>query len=117
MEEVKQLQYDDDFCVEKIAQVRQGLCEEFRVDNDGILWLQDHLVVPMAGDIRRKLLEAAHSSSYTTMHPGSTKMYHDLRKHYWWKGMKKDVMNSVVKCLTCQQVKAKHQKLASTLQV
>ena len=72
----------------KIGQVRQGLNEEFHVDDDGILWLQDRLVVPVAEDIRRRLLKAAHSSSYT-MHPGSTKMYHDLRMHYWWKGIKK----------------------------
>ena len=100
VEEVKQLQHDDDFCKEKIDQVRQGLSEEFRVDDNGILWLQDRLVVPMAGDIRCRLLEVAHSSSYT-MHPGSTKMYHDLRMNYWWKGMKKDVVDFVVKCLTC----------------
>ena len=77
VEEVKQLQHDDDFCKEKIGQVRQGLSEELRVDDDGILWLQDRLVVPMAGDVCHRLLEAAHSSSYT-MHLGSTKMYHDL---------------------------------------
>ena len=100
VEEVKQLERDDDFCKEKIGQVRHGLNEELRVDDDGILWLQDRLVVPVAGDIHRRLLEAAHSSSYT-IHPGSTKMYQDLRMHYWWKGMKKDVADFVVKCLTC----------------
>ena len=89
--------------------------EELRVDDDGILWLQDCLVVPVARDIRHKLLEASHSSSYT-MRPGSTKMYHDLRMHYWWKGMKKDVVDFVVKCLTCQQVKVEHQRPADTLQ-
>ena len=107
VEEVKQLQYDGDFCKEKIGQVQHGLNEELRVDDDGILWLQDRLVVPVAGDIRRRFLKAAHNSSYT-MHPGSTKMYHDLRMHYWWKGMKKDMADFVVKCLTCQQVKVEH---------
>ena len=82
VEEVKQLQHGDDFCKEKIDQIRQGLCEEFRVDDDGILWFQDRLVVPKVGDIGRRLLEAAHSSSYT-IHLGSTKMYHDLEMHYW----------------------------------
>ena len=101
VEEVKQLQHDDDFLKEKISQVRQGLSEELRVDDDGILWLQDRLVVPVAGDIHRRLLEATHSSSYI-MHSSSIKMYHDLRMHYWWKGMKKDVANFVVKCLTYQ---------------
>ena len=70
-------------------------------DDDGVLWLQDRLVVPVAGDICRRLLKATHSSSYT-MHPSSIKMYYDLRMHYWWKGMKKDVVDFVVKCLTCQ---------------
>ena len=82
VEEVKKLQHDDDFYKEKIGQVRQGLSEDLRVDDDAILWFQDRLVVSVAGDIRRRLFEAAHSSSYT-MHPGSTKMYHDLRMHYW----------------------------------
>ena len=54
--EVKQLQHDDHFCKEKIGQVRQGLSEELHVDDDGILWLQDCLVVLMVGDIRRRLL-------------------------------------------------------------
>ena len=82
VEEVKQLQHNDDFCKEKIGQVRKGLNEELRVDDDGILWLQDRLMVSVVGNIRRRLLEPAHSSSYI-MHPGSTKMYHDLRMHYW----------------------------------
>ncbi len=43
------------------------------------------------------------------MHPGSTKMYHDLKPFYWWTGMKKDIVDYVSKCLTCQQVKAEHQ--------
>ena len=52
VEKVKQLQHDGDFCKEKIGQVRHGLNEELRVDDDGILWLQDRLVVPVEGDIR-----------------------------------------------------------------
>ena len=43
------------------------------------------------------------------MHPGSTKMYRDLKQFYWWSGMKKDIVDYVSKCLTCQQVKAEHQ--------
>ena len=39
------MQHDGDFCKEKIGQVRHGLNEELRVDDNGILWLQDCLVV------------------------------------------------------------------------
>ena len=45
VEEVKQLQHDGDFCKEKISQVRHGLKEESRVDDNGIFWLQDCLMV------------------------------------------------------------------------
>ena len=82
VEEVKQLQQEDDFCQRKKTQVEQGLSEGFQINDDGTLWLNGHLVVPLIGDIRHRLLKAAHNSSYT-MHPGSTKMYHDLRRHYW----------------------------------
>ena len=60
-------------------------------------------------------MEEAHSSAYA-MHPGSTKMYHTLREHYWWRGMKKDVAEFVSRCLICQQVKVEHQRLAGLLQ-
>ena len=65
---------------------------------EGTLWLNGHLVVPLIGDIRHRLFKIAHSSSYT-MHPGSTKMYHDLRIHYWWEGMKREVADFVARCL------------------
>ncbi|KAL6176437.1 hypothetical protein ACLB2K_053070 [Fragaria x ananassa] len=37
-------------------------------------------------------------------------MYKDLRRQFWWNGMKKDVAEYVSKCLTCQQMKAEHQR-------
>ena len=107
VEELKQLQQKDDFCQRKKTQVEQKLSEGFQIDDDGTLWLNGYLVVPLTGDIRYRLLEAANSSSYT-MHPGSTKMYHDLRIHYWWEGMKREVADFVARCLVCQQVKVEH---------
>ncbi|KAD2392916.1 hypothetical protein E3N88_39893 [Mikania micrantha] len=65
--------------------------------------------VPRNGDIRSRILDEAHKSRYS-IHPGATKMYQDLRKDYWWPGMKFNVMQYVNKCLTCAQVKAEHQK-------
>ena len=49
-------------------------------------------------------------------HPGSTKMYQNLKKNYWWKGMKMDIAEYVSKCLTCQQVKAEHRHPVGLLQ-
>ncbi|XP_075475660.1 uncharacterized protein LOC142508871 [Primulina tabacum] len=47
---------------------------------------------------------------------GSTKMHQDLRRLYWWPGMKSDIAKFISECLTCQQVKIEHQRPAGTLQ-
>jgi len=60
-------------------------------------------------------MEEAHMSKYT-LHPGATKMYHNLKSTYWWPGMKKDVTRFVACCLTCQKVKAEHQQPSGLLQ-
>ncbi|XP_059629830.1 uncharacterized protein LOC132272753 [Cornus florida] len=67
------------------------------------------------GDLKRKILDEAHHSRYT-VHPGDTKMYHDLKRQFWWEGMKRDVAEFVSRCLTCQRVKAEHQRPAGLLQ-
>ncbi|KAL0561750.1 hypothetical protein IC582_002191 [Cucumis melo] len=50
------------------------------------------------------------------MHPGSTKMYQDLRCVYWWRNMKREVADFVSRCLVCQQVKAPRQRPTGLLQ-
>ena len=40
---------------------------------------------------KREVMKGAHNSTYTT-HPRSTKMYHDIKTHFWWIGMKRDVV-------------------------
>ncbi|KAK8560261.1 hypothetical protein V6N12_013061 [Hibiscus sabdariffa] len=50
------------------------------------------------------------------MHPGSTKMYRDLKDEYYWVGLKKDVAEFVSKCMVCQRVKAEHQFPSGLLQ-
>nr|GFB94899.1 putative reverse transcriptase domain-containing protein [Tanacetum cinerariifolium] len=57
----------------------------------------------------------AHSSPFL-VHPGSTKMYHDLKQYFWWSGMKGDVATFVARCLICQQVKIEHQRASGLLQ-
>ena len=73
-----------------------------------MLKYQDKLCVPKVDGFQERILEEAHSSRYS-IHSGSTKMYRDLREVYWWKGMKKDISEFVVKCSNCQQVKVEHQ--------
>jgi hypothetical protein len=59
----------------------------FRQDSKGILWFEDRLVVPKNKYLKKKILDVAHLSKFS-MHPGSTKMYHDLKPLYWWTRMK-----------------------------
>jgi hypothetical protein len=51
----------------------------FREDTEGVLWFKDRLVVPKKEALKRKILNEAHTSRYS-IHPGSMKMYHDLRQ-------------------------------------
>ena len=69
---------------------------------------KNRLCVPNDMDLRKKILYENHNTVFT-MHPGSNKMYQDIKQYYWWLGMKKDISEYVSKCLTCQQVKVEHQ--------
>jgi hypothetical protein len=53
----------------------------FREDAEGTLWFKDRLIVPKKEALKRKILDEAHTSRYS-IHPGSTKMYHDLRQQF-----------------------------------
>nr|GEY12806.1 DNA/RNA polymerases superfamily protein [Tanacetum cinerariifolium] len=67
-------------------------------------------------DYRREPRQAEAHSSPFSVHLGSTKMYHDLKQHFWWSGMKQDVATFVLRCLICQQVKIEHQWASGLLQ-
>ena len=71
-------------------------------------------MVPQLTDLREEILREFHCSRFA-VHPGGTKMYQDLRRQYYWSRMKRHVGDFVRRCLTCQQVKAEHQKPAGLL--
>ncbi|XP_073152099.1 uncharacterized protein [Henckelia pumila] len=81
---------------------------------DGIVRFSDRLWVPIVDYLRVTIMSEAHTSPYS-IRLGSTKMYRDLQQLYWWPGMKSDIGRFVSECLTCQQVKAEHQKPARFL--
>jgi hypothetical protein len=59
----------------------------FRQDAEGVLWFKDHLVVPKDFELHRKIIDEAQCSWYS-IHLGTNKMYQDLKKNFWWTGMK-----------------------------
>ena len=87
----------------------------FRQDEKGVLWFKSRLVIPKDQELKRKILDEAHLSKFS-MHPGSTKMYHDLKLLYWWTRMKREIAQYVSECDTCQRIKASHLKSAGALQ-
>ena len=96
--------------------VQSGTGDEgWTVHADGSLRYRGRVVVPQSTDLREEILKEFHCSRFA-VHPGSTKMYQDLRRQYYWSGMKRHVGDFVQRCLTCQQVKAEHQKPAGLLQ-
>ncbi|KAK0594976.1 hypothetical protein LWI29_002325 [Acer saccharum] len=88
--------------------VRKGAKPDFKLDESDVLWYGKRLCVPDDGEMKKEILNEAHNTAYS-VHPGSTKMYHDLKRNFWWKNMKKEVAEFVSRCLTCQQVKIEHQ--------
>ncbi|GKE16939.1 reverse transcriptase domain-containing protein [Tanacetum coccineum] len=81
---------------------------------DGTLCLNNRSWVPCFGDLRTMIMHESHKSKYS-IHPGSDKMYQDLKQLYWWHNMKADIATYVSKCLTCSKVKAEHQKPSGLL--
>ncbi|GAU49453.1 hypothetical protein TSUD_407400 [Trifolium subterraneum] len=88
---------------------------EFTVADDGVIQFGSRICVPNDAELKRLILEEAHKSGFS-IHPGSTKMYHDLKKNYWWPNMKNEIAEFVSRCIVCQQVKIEHQKPAGPLQ-
>ncbi|KAL0540408.1 hypothetical protein IC582_024645 [Cucumis melo] len=108
-------QSNDPYLVEKRGLAEAGQTAEFSLSSDGGLLFEKRLCVPSDSAVKTELLSEAHSSPFS-MHPGSTKMYQDLKRVYWWRNMKREVAEFVSKCLVCQQVKAPRQKPAGLLQ-
>nr|GFB46868.1 putative reverse transcriptase domain-containing protein [Tanacetum cinerariifolium] len=88
--------------------------EKLKPHADGTLCLNGRSWLPCYSDLRTVIMHESHKSKYS-IHPGSDKMYQDMKKLYWWPNMKDDIATYVSKCLTCAKVKAEHQKPSGLL--
>ena len=75
-------------------EVRSGKKSKFSISEDGALRLGSRLCVPNDLLIKKEILEEAHYYPYT-IHPSSTKMYHDLRENFWRNNMKREIAHFV----------------------
>ena len=115
LDQILEAQLEYPYLMSMRKKVEEGGQSDFFVRDDGALVMGSRLCVLAAEELKRQILEEAHSSAYA-MHPGSTKMYRTLKEYYWWSGMKREVAEYVSKCLICQQVKAERQKPSGLLQ-
>ncbi|GJY74938.1 putative reverse transcriptase domain-containing protein [Tanacetum coccineum] len=93
--------------------------EKFRTEKlepraDGTLCFNGRSWLPCYGNLRIVIMHESHKSKYY-IHPGSDKMYQDMKKLYWWPNMKADIATYVSKCLTYTKVKAEHQRPSGLL--
>ncbi|GJT02010.1 putative reverse transcriptase domain-containing protein [Tanacetum coccineum] len=88
--------------------------ERLKPRADGTLCLHGRSWLPCYGDLRSVIMHESHKSKYS-IHPGSEKMYQDVKKLYWWPNMKAGIATYVGKCLTCVRVKAEHQRSSGLL--
>nr|GEU29020.1 reverse transcriptase domain-containing protein [Tanacetum cinerariifolium] len=92
-----------------------GKGEPFEIRSDGTKCLKGRVWLPLFGGLRDLIMLESHKSKYS-IHHGSEKIYHDLKKLYRWPNIKADITTYVSKCLTCAKVKAEHQKPSGLLQ-
>jgi hypothetical protein len=69
-------------------------CSCFHKDSKDVVWFEKRLVVPVNSELRKEIFDEAHLSKFS-IHSGSTKMYQDLRKTFWWSNMKVDIAKYV----------------------
>jgi hypothetical protein len=112
--EIKEAHKND----EKISEIWQLILDDrgkdFQEDAEGVIWFKDRLRVPNVQSIRELILKEAHETAYS-IHPGSEKMYQDLKK-FWWYGMKREIVEHVAMCDSYRRIKAEHQRPAGLLQ-
>ncbi|GJX54095.1 putative reverse transcriptase domain-containing protein [Tanacetum coccineum] len=91
-----------------------GMIKKLEPRADETLYLNGRSWIPCRGDLRELIMNESHKSKYS-IHPGSDKMYQDLKKLYWWPNIKAEIATYVNKCLTCAKVKAEYQKPSGLL--
>ncbi|GKD27266.1 putative reverse transcriptase domain-containing protein [Tanacetum coccineum] len=97
----------------KVENLR-GMDKAFEVRPDRTRCIKNQSWLPLFGNLRDLIMHESHKSKYS-IHPGSDKMYQDLKKLYWWPNMKAIIAEYVGKCLTCSRVKAECQKPSGLL--
>nr|ABA96940.1 retrotransposon protein, putative, Ty3-gypsy subclass [Oryza sativa Japonica Group] len=115
VEQVRIAQASDPEIAELKKNMRVGKARGFIEDEQGTIWMGERLCVPENKELKDLILTEAHQTQYS-IHPGSTKMYQDLKEKFWWVSMRREIAEFVALCDVCQRVKAEHQRPVGLLQ-
>jgi len=97
---IKEAQKEDVKFVDLLIDSNQTEDSDFKVDDQGVLRFRGRVCIPDNDEMKKMILEESHRSSLS-IHLGATKMYQDLKKLFWWSGLKRDVAQFVYSCLIC----------------
>jgi hypothetical protein len=108
------LQYRD-----LVAKLQQGKMpqkvENYKLETDGILLYKNINYVPNVQDLKLMILNEMHNVPYAG-HPRYQKNVATFKSHYFWPGMKKEIVEYIARCMEFQKVKAKHRHTTRLLQ-
>jgi hypothetical protein len=99
-QDIRKGQKDDEKINEIWQLIKDGKGMDFHEDAEEVVWFKDRLCVPDIKSIRELILKETLETAYS-IHPGSEKMYQDLKKKFWWYGMKREIAEYVVVCESC----------------
>ena len=94
LDKIKGKQFTDEKLTRIRDKVLRGEAKEAKIDEEGVLRIKGRVCVPRANELIHTILTEAHSSRFS-IHPCATKMYRDLKQHFWWSRMKRDIADFV----------------------
>jgi hypothetical protein len=105
--------------MELVAKLQQGempqKVEDYKLGVDGTLLYKNRVYVPNVQELKLMILKEMHNVPYVG-HPGYQKTVAAVKSHYFWPGMKKEIVEYITRCMECQKVKAEHRHPAGLLQ-
>src|SRR3954465_7618262 len=107
LDKIKEGQRLDKEIEEIKSKISKGKAKGFHEDEQGTLWYGKRVCIPQVLELRKLIMQEAHNSP-SSIHPGNTKMYMDVKERFWWNNLKEDIIEHIALCDVCSRVKAEH---------
>lgn len=104
LDEIKEGQKIDLGLIDQLVLINRGEGDDFKIDKNGVMRFRDVICVPDVFELKKSIFQKGQYGKLS-IHPGATKMYKDFKKMFWWLGMKKEIVEFICACLTCQKSK------------